>query len=100
MSSSCGGVASTCEANVRRLESWRFAREAPCTRVDGRERISDAAPTTALAASSREDARRKCQFRPALQRCLTPRAEGIFASRHYEFRSVWSGGTVGGCDEL
>ena len=67
-------VVSACAANVdstkrppravdeRRLE--RIAAKRPPRAVDGRERRSEAAPTTALAASSRGDARRKCRFRP------------------------------------
>ena len=66
-------VVSACEANVMySLDSRdafcpRFGPRSASTRVDGRERLSDAAPTTALAASARGDALSpQCQFR-ALQ---------------------------------
>ena len=90
-----------CTVSRRVLTAIRAAKRPP--RVDGRERRSEAAPTTARAASARGNAmlqQRIANYGPALQSGLTPYAAGIFVSRHYDFRSVWSLGTVGGRDEF
>ena len=94
MSSSCGGVASTCEANVRRLESRRFAREAPSTRGRrARAPLRGRANHRAAASARGRAAAASASFGTALR--LTPRKAGIFLSRRYEFDASWSGGALG-----
>ena len=89
-------VVSACAANVDSSESPRSALHARSTAANASPRPRrPPRGRPALAETRCREFRRSRAF----QR-LTRRAARIFASRRYDFRSVWSLGTVGGRDEF